>query len=236
MPQKNPMQPLVAARALKALMNDPERTDQVFVILKALSGNSVERSYRKFAGTPMGRRILTEERNLVETLQDRDALRLMPADSLGCAYLEFVESQNLTADGLVEASEEGYKGFDDENFARYAARTRDMHDLWHVVTGYSRDTLGEDCLLGFTFAQLTNPGVAAICLIGAIKISRERRQSVFGAAWRAYQDGRRAEWLPAQDWEALLEQPLADVRKKLRIEPPRAYETLLESWPGAAAA
>ena len=235
MPNQNPIQPLVAARALKTLMADPERTDQVFIILKALSGNSVRRSFLKFCGTPMGRRILNEERDLVETLRDQDALRAMPAGSLGSTYLAFVEAQNLSADGLVEASETGTE-FDDANFARYAARTRDMHDLWHVLTGYGRDTLGEDCLLAFSYAQLRNPGVAVICFIAALKISRESRESVFGANWRAFRAGRAAAWLPAQDWEHLLTQPIDEVRKQLRIEAPKAYEAIRERWDGAVAA
>ena len=235
MSQQNPIQPLVAARALKTLMADPERTEQVFIILKALSGNSVFRSFQRFCGTPMGRRILSEERELVDTLKDRDGLRAMPAGSFGRAYLEFVESQNLSADGLVDASDTGDR-FDDEDFKRYASRTRDMHDLWHVLTGYGRDTLGEDCLLAFTYAQTRNPGIAVICLIAALKISRELGESVLGANWRAYQAGRRAAWLPAQDWEALLARPIDEVRAQLRIEPPEAYRELKERWGDAVAA
>ena len=235
MSNQNPIQPLVAARALKALMADPDRTEQVFIILKALSGNSIRRSFLKFCGTPMGRRILNEERDLVETLRDRDQLRAMPAGSLGRAYLAFVEAQNLTADGLVEASEVA-RNFEGADFERYANRTRDMHDLWHVLTGYGRDTLGEDCLLAFSFAQLKNPGVAAICLIAAIKISRESGESVFGANWKAFLAGRRAAWLPAQDWEELLKRPLEEVRAQLRIEAPAAYEAIRERWDDAVTA
>ncbi len=235
MSQRNPMQPLVAARALKTLMANPERTEQVFIILKALSGNSVYRSFLRFCGTPMGRRVLNEERDLVDALRDRDALRAMPAGSFGRAYLEFVETQNLSADGLVDASEVGLN-FQDEDFKRYASRTRDMHDLWHVLTGYGRDTLGEDCLLAFSYAQLRNPGVALICLIGAIKISRERGESVFGANWRAFQAGRKAAWLPGQDWEALLTRPIEEVREQLRIESPDAYRELKDRWEDPVAA
>ena len=34
-----PVRPLVAWRALRGLIADPERTDLVFVIIRALSGN-----------------------------------------------------------------------------------------------------------------------------------------------------------------------------------------------------
>jgi ubiquinone biosynthesis protein COQ4 len=41
---------------------------------------------------------------------------------------------------------------------------------------------------------------------------------------RAYRDGKNAEWLPAQDWEALLQQPIGKVRAKLNIRPPQRYQ------------
>ncbi len=32
------------------------------------------------------------------------------------------------------------------------------HDLWHVVTGYGRDQLGELALLAVYYRQISNPG------------------------------------------------------------------------------
>ena len=67
----------------------------------------------------------------------------MSANSLGRAYLHFLDSENLSFDGLVEASqttrlqEEG-----DKDSQRFMLRQRDQHDLWHVVTGYGRDIAG----------------------------------------------------------------------------------------------
>jgi ubiquinone biosynthesis protein COQ4 len=39
-------------------------------------------------------------------------------------------------------------------------------------------------------------------------------------AWRR---GRKARWLPEQDWEALLQRPLEAVRRELNIERPALY-------------
>ena len=47
--EARPMQPLVAMRAMKALLKDPEATEHVFVIIRALSGDAVERGYRRRA-------------------------------------------------------------------------------------------------------------------------------------------------------------------------------------------
>ena len=73
---------------------------------------------------------------------------------------------------MVEASEKDEEEFPDESIAKYGKRLRDQHDLWHVVTGYGRDELGELCLLGFTYAQTKNRGVGLIVLVGFYQVLR----------------------------------------------------------------
>jgi ubiquinone biosynthesis protein COQ4 len=226
--QQNKLQPLVAWRALRTLLNDKEDTGQVFVIVRALTGKSVIRAYNRFAATPTGQCILNEERVLLDTLQDRARLRTLAPDSVGRAYLEFVESENLSADGLVDASNSAPGLTENDNIARYATRLRDAHDLWHAVTGYGRDGLGEVCLLGFTYAQTRNPGIALIALAGGLKYARFVGWRALNALWHGYRAGRRAAWLPAADWEHLLTLPLDDVREQLRVQAPLIYTDLKE--------
>ena len=132
------------------------------------------------------------------------------------------------ADGLVEASEgEKKEPFTDPDLMLFAARQRDMHDLWHVLTRYGRDELGEACLLGFTYAQNRNRGVGFIALVGCLKLYGKYGFNATRAIFRAFRDGRRAAWLPAQDWELLLLQPLDSVRKELGIDIPEIYQDAL---------
>ena len=71
--------------------------------------------------------------------------------------------EQISPDGLVAASEEVNRtGRENEDRNRFGMRMRDSHDLWHCVTGYSRDLVGEASLLAFTFAQTRNPGIGAI--------------------------------------------------------------------------
>ena len=153
----NRMQPLVALRALKELVRNPDDTRKVFEVIEAMAGNANEKSAARFKQTPSGQRILATQGSLLDSLRARDALQAMSADSLGRAYLHFLDSENLSFDGLVEASEttrlqeEG-----DKDSQRFMLRQRDQHDLWHVVTGYGRDIAGEASLLAFTYAQTRN--------------------------------------------------------------------------------
>lgn len=223
-----------AARAMQKLLADPDDTAQVFTIIEALSGNSGDRSLRKFRRTPVGAAVLAERRNLLAALKDRERLRALPENSLGRAYLAFLESENITAEGLVGASETGSMrraqkldvGPDMELFGD---RMRDMHDLWHTVTGYKGDLIGEAAMLAFSFAQTWNPGVGFIVSIALLRMARFRAVSAQRVVVEAFARGIRAKWLPAADWEALLPMPLEEVRRRLRVGKPPAYTPIRSS-------
>jgi ubiquinone biosynthesis protein COQ4 len=227
------LQPLVAIKALSRLLQDPEQTEEVFVIIRALTGRSVLNAFNRFKQAEIGQAILTEQRNLVSVLEDRDALGGMPQGSLGRAYLNFVEKEAITAAGLIEASNREMD-FVDPDFERFANRMRDQHDLWHVLTGYGRDTFGEACLLAFTYAQTQNRGVGFIALAGMFKLTKALGPGVRSAMWQAYRAGKRAAWLPAEDWEARLREPLDTVRSRLNIPAPEQYRAVLAALPVAA--
>jgi ubiquinone biosynthesis protein COQ4 len=231
------LRPREALAALKKLLADPEQTEHVFTIIRALSGKTLLRGFRRFRRTAVGERILAEKRNLIDTLSNREWLRSLPAGSLGAHYLHFVESENLTADGLVEASQTddsaAYGG--DENIRIYGERLRDQHDLWHVTTGYWRDVRGEVCLLALTVAQTMNPGLALITLAGMLKIARENKDwRIAKAVLNGFINGRRAAWLPATEWEVMLTRPLHEVRSMLKVRAPRVYPDISEAAPAFA--
>lgn len=231
---KQRMQPLRAWRALRRLIADPEQTQEVFNVIEALSGPALEKGYHRFAKTRVGMRVLNEEIDLLDTLSDRTALAATPRDSLAQHYLKFVTTENLTADGLVEASDVRGQQELPDGLARFGARQRDMHDLWHTLTQYGRDELGEACLLAFTYAQTQNRGIGIICLAGIHEFSKVYGRGAYSAAWAAYQDGKRAAWLPGEDWEHLLTLPIDKVRQQLNINEPTPYWDLRNADMAAA--
>ncbi len=220
------LQPLVALRAIRRLIADPEQTQEVFTIIRALSGPALRDGYQRFAETETGKQVLRGQRSLLDTLSDQDHLEQLPADSLGRHYLGYLRSEGLTATGLVDASNEDDYDELGPNMALFARRQRDMHDLWHALSQYGRDELGEALLLAFTYAQTKNRGIGFICFVGLCKLAEHYGAGVFSAGWRAYRDGKRAAWLPAQDWETLLTLPIEDVRRQLRLPEPDLYWNL----------
>ena len=216
----------VALAALRKLIANPEDTRRAFEVIRAMAGPALKRGLGRFRGTAFGRRALAEKPSLLRTLSDRQALAALPEGSLGRAYFEFVHGESLSSDGLVEASmnadAQAY-AYSDPNLRWYGERMRDQHDLWHIVTQYGRDPFGEACLLTFTYAQTRNRGVGLIAVGAAWRLSRTLGLGALRAMRQAHRAGRRARWLPAQDWEALLRLPVAEVRRRLAVGPPSIY-------------
>jgi ubiquinone biosynthesis protein COQ4 len=213
-----------AWRALQNLIDDPERTDQVFEIADALAGQSFERAYRRFCSHPAGQQLLRQRPSLLAALSDRARLEALPADTLGHRYAEFMRSGNLTAEGLVEAEAIADEKRTQETLADadrqfFSDRIRDMHDLWHVLTAYGMDEAGEAANLSFTLAQIPTLGIGLIVFAAAALGPKSLNfgwQRYLLHAWRR---GRRADLLTVVGWEELLDQPLAEVRRRLHIQP-----------------
>ncbi|HEX8792888.1 MAG TPA: Coq4 family protein [Polyangiaceae bacterium] len=208
-----------AGRALAALLRDPDDLPQVFHIIESLSGTAPARLLWGFRRDANGKRLMRDKPDIVRKLADRAWLRTLPAGSLGRAYLEFVEREGISAEGIREASmAERLATAPDVEFMR--CRMRDTHDLWHTVTGYQGDVLGELSLLAFTLAQHWNSAIALIVFTGLL---RGLGQGHTRVVLEGYRRGRKAAWLPPQDWESMLALPLGDVRARLGVGAPPVY-------------
>lgn len=214
-----------ARHALQALLRNPDDTAKVFEILEALRGGSPERTLRRFRRSPTGQKLLERRESLRSRLDDRERLSGLPAGSVGRAYLAFMDREGITADGLMQASQAS-RPEDDPDLRWLEERLVDSHDLWHVVTGYHGDLIGEISLLAFSFAQTGSKGVGLIVTVGFLR-GKERgvRRQILRGLYR----GLSSEWLPAVVWEDMLSRPLAEVRRELRVGEPASYETFRSS-------
>ena len=138
-----------------------------------------------------------------------------------------MESEDLTAEALVAASEDWDNDPVPPDVHRFRARMRELHDVNHVVTGYGRDPLGELCLLTFIYRQNGNLGMLMVVAMAWSRLPPAARKAV-REAWRL---GGKAGWLPGQDWETLFARPLEDVRQMLGIMPPVIYPPLAHLRP-----
>jgi ubiquinone biosynthesis protein COQ4 len=222
------LHPIAAIRAIRNLTRDREDTRQVFLLMDALRGKTTLRQFARFRQTETGRAVLAEHRQLFDRLSDGKSLAALPPGTLGRSYYEFTAAENLSAEGLVEASQFRETLPTGEDMTLFRERSREMHDLLHIVTGYGRDPLGEACLTAFSFAQTGLKGFAVIATVASQRISRARPgQAVRRAIFEGYRRGRRAEWLVAADWENLLAEPVEAIRARYGIIPPAYYPKVL---------
>src|SRR5215469_17053639 len=158
------LQPFTALRAIRTLFATHD-TRQVFVLLRAMRGRSGIRNFRRFAASPVGKTVLRERRDLLTLLEDRGRLRQLPEGSVGRIYVEFMESEDLSAKALVTASQDWENEPVAPDAALFRARNRELHDVNHIVTGYGRDRLGELCLMTFMYRQMGNLGMLMLVVM-----------------------------------------------------------------------
>jgi ubiquinone biosynthesis protein COQ4 len=218
--QRMRFRPWVALDAIRQLIRNKEDTTQVFRILQSLRGWSQERMFKRFKNSAVGARVLANKENLVDVLCDRDYLLSLPHGSLGRAFIAFMDNCGITPQGLTEAARAS--GMDDESLPedarRFGMRIRVQHDLWHVVDGYGCDGLGEVCNVAFSYPQTGHIGFMVIGIAGGWNYAKAYPdEPIMAAMWEGYRRGKKAAWLPAVDWAALLPKQLADVRADLGL-------------------
>lgn len=216
-----------ALRALLRLLGNAEDTVQVFRIMRALNGDTVQKNYRRLLTTAQGGRLAYQRLELSQRLSDRAWIDSLPEGSVGAAYRAFLDRTGYSAQGLADVSyadAEVERGVEHPH-AWFGRRERDIHDIWHILTGYQADEpLGEACLVAFSYSQTGGLGWAFIAAGAALKSLKVTGKSTFAkAVLEGRRHGKRASWLSAEDYEALMYEPLDAARKRLGIEEPKLY-------------
>lgn len=225
--------PLRAVRSFQKLIKDKEDTSLVFRIFESLPSKTFITRVADLSLSDQGEFLRTSEPRLPEILDDHAALRRTPKGSLAHAYCDFMEAEGLSAAGLVAEAERLGRPKYPDLVQWFMERSRDTHDLFHILTGYGRDALGEACVLLFTHGQAPSQGHLLIGYAGAANIKKTLKRSkapVMGAVRQAQRTGKGAPQLVAQPIRELLAQPLDAVRAAMRIPEPSAYRECHRIW------
>lgn len=220
------LRPLAAYSHFRKLLADKEDTAQVFYMAECLASRRSWNLADAFCRSARGRALMAEEPYLPDLLDDHDALLRLPAGSVAHAYVAFMRREGLSAAGLVEASTvPGIERHPDQ-LQWFTDRLRDLHDLAHILTGYGRDALGEQCVLGFTSAQYHDRTEWIIAWLGALEMSAKVKASApfLRAVGEARRHGATAAKIYEQDVRALLAEPLEAARARMGVSRPRQYD------------
>ena len=122
------------------------------------------------------------------------------------AYREFMARENLSAKALADDNRKIEPYIDAPHvFAWYARRIRDIHDVWHVLTGYGRDALGEACVVALSLPQTGSKGFGLIAIGAAVEMTKARTgYPCARAVFEAWRRGRKAAWLSALGFAMVL--------------------------------
>lgn len=140
----------------------------------------------------------------------------LPDGTLGKEFERYLTSNQLDANLLRESAfiEAHHKRGDDVGYL--AERGFQLHDLFHVLTGYDTTPLGEVRVVSFTVAQAPAPYPAMIIASRPLQILLYRPQLlpfIMDAITEGWMLGRKAKPLLAVRWEEYWERPLTQVRE-----------------------
>src|SRR5690349_19888305 len=202
----------VVGRAVARVMADSTRTDEIHKVEEITGRGSYRKLIAALATSDEAQRVLAAQPELRSDQVDYDALRRLPEDTLGGAYVRHLDRNGITAD--YQAAPTHY--IDDPEMAYLMRRFRQTHDVWHALLGLGIAGHEEVVIHWFSYGQLRLPVSAMIMFFGSLKhVVLERRWGALRHSLReAYELGRHAPPLLGVYWEEQWEDPLVDVRDR----------------------
>lgn len=200
----------LAIRAGLGLALNPKDTQQVFYLASAVDRRKLPLIAARLENDAGGQALLQEQAAIDTTSVDFDALRALPDDTLGGAYVRALDSQGLSPDLFKRPPGLPI------NLAYTEQRVRQTHDVWHVLTGMGTDIAGEVGLQAFIHAQLQQNFSMFIIWFGLAFYGLR-----YPRMWKWVKNGRRAgeqaDFLLGVRWEDWWSTPLSEVRAKFNI-------------------
>lgn len=211
------LHPELAAGLLESLTSwDPRASVPLALTFMRCGDESALEGFDELAlGNPVAREML-EDRYL-SPLPDRNHLASLPQGSLGREYERYLADNDLDPNLLRESAFIEAHTTRGEDVGYLAERGFQLHDLFHVLTGFDTTPLGEVRVVSFSVAQVPAPYPAMIIASRPLQMVLYKPQLlpvVMDAVTEGWALGRRAKPLMGVHWEDLWESPLTDLRRE----------------------
>lgn len=214
-----------AITELIRLAKAEDKTEAGARLYEALGGYSnYERLAQEIKKSSHGQKILDQRKELLPILTNRQLLRNLPRNTLGFQYIKWADDERLYPEDLQHIMNAAQTSQKDSLFEYIRNRGRDLHDVFHLVTGYDRDWAGEIALLAFTAVQTKNRSLNLLSLLGCVTAAVCLRFDVIRLRSNAKKRAVEAPLLISQNWEKLLQKPLKQVRQDLNLLPAPGYK------------
>lgn len=208
----NPLRGLKALYSLAMLVRDPNRLNQVFEMADALATpEAMTPIIERISKDPRIARAMSEKHRVRVKLSE---LRALPEGTLGRAFADHMVAANLDPSALPDLVAT-------DDIAYFRAHLYETHDIWHAVTGFGTDLVGELGLQAFYLAQIPGPLPSLLVAVGFLRsgiYDPALTEPFMDALIRGWRMGKSAEPLFGVHWDELWTMPLADVRRRLGID------------------
>ena len=203
---------ITTLKGVVGMLRSPESTESVFDIEDGLRNIEGTQTLLEHVNKSTGVAEMIAERYLAPAA-DIDALDRYPEGSLGKAYARHLLDHGFDPDYFRKIDV-----VDDIDYV--LMRVRQTHDIWHVITGFGTDRVGELGLKAVELAQLRRPMAAVITTGGVLRYLFKDPDNLGLVLWaiaHGYRLGCRAKSLLAQKWEEHWDRPVAQWRAQLNI-------------------
>ncbi len=161
------------------------------------------------------------EGRFLSPVPDRDHLASLPEGTLGREFEQFLAKNDLDENLLRESAFISAHRERGDEAGYLAERGFQLHDLFHVLTGFDVTPLGEVRVVSFTVAQIPAPYPAMIIASRPLQMVLYKPlllPAVMDAITEGWALGRRAKNLMGVHWEEYWEYPLGDLRREYNHE------------------
>ncbi len=198
-------------RAYLMVVRNPLRTEKIFEMGDVGRSSQRESAKRIMANILNDPNFISLWRERYNKLIEIDQLRKLPEGTVGRELAKFLDTNGFEPNGFPKIEPESELDY-------LAARMRQTHDLWHVLTGYDTTPEGELALQAFVYAQLNAPISMYILTAGLLHIlfyNPLELPKVFERITEGYTRGKQAQNLATMKLESLWPENLASVRSRL---------------------
>ena len=209
---KERLQSLKMVAGLAKFLKNPDSLESVFAVAGSLKDSPLSEQMVSHLLADGHFKQLVEDGWRPQAI-DLNALKTLPAGSLGRCYADQLASQGITPDTLIDPS----PVTNAQEFVLH--RLKETHDIVHVLTGFGIDGASELGLQGFNLAQNRSP-LAVMLIFGGMLSALQNGESLepmLKALAHGFQMGLEAELVIARKLEDGWERPLEEWRQELRL-------------------
>lgn len=195
----------------------PERNEFIVALGESSAFPFVLNNLRhQMLSDPVGRQILKERPRITSTSLNLDYLKLLPKNTVGNTYIQWLEKEGVSPDTRVPV-----KYIDNEELAYIFQRYRECHDFYHSITGLPIIIEGEITVKVLEYMNIGIPmsGMGALFAPLRLKPSQKKRLWSTYYPW-AIDSGLNSKPLINVYWEKILEKDVNEFRAEWGIEPP----------------